>query len=75
MFHDVFSQIRRKERLKPPPVNDPLDSHRLSFVFMVLDSVSRTQFLRHMPKTIEFMNEHNFQILNMYNKVSPFIEK
>ncbi|CAJ0939518.1 unnamed protein product, partial [Mesorhabditis belari] len=36
---------------------------------LVLDSTSRTQFLRHAPKTVKKMNDMEFVILNGYNKV------
>ncbi|CAJ0940073.1 unnamed protein product, partial [Mesorhabditis belari] len=54
---------------RPLPNPRQFDLSSLSISMLVLDSTSRTQFLRHAPKTVKKMNDMEFVILNGYNKV------
>uniref|UniRef100_A0A1I7ZB10 Uncharacterized protein n=1 Tax=Steinernema glaseri TaxID=37863 RepID=A0A1I7ZB10_9BILA len=47
----------------------PADPKKPSLAILVLDSTAHNQFVRHMPKTMEFMQKLGFITLNGYVKV------
>uniref|UniRef100_A0A8L8JYP1 DNA primase n=1 Tax=Heligmosomoides polygyrus TaxID=6339 RepID=A0A8L8JYP1_HELPZ len=55
------------ESLKRPAA--PQRSEHYSVDILAFDSTSRTMFMRHMPRTLELMNQLGYHILYGYNKV------
>ncbi|KAI6186312.1 hypothetical protein M3Y98_00119500 [Aphelenchoides besseyi] len=63
VYHNAFANILSKRDLNPPTVDD-----RVSIAILQIDSTSRNQFYRHMPRTLQFMRQNEFQILRGYTK-------
>uniref|UniRef100_A0A914QRK0 Uncharacterized protein n=1 Tax=Panagrolaimus davidi TaxID=227884 RepID=A0A914QRK0_9BILA len=66
VYHNVFAWISEKPQLTPPSTNLP---NKYSISLLIIDSTSRNQFFRHMPLTLKFMKEKDFQILYGYTKI------
>uniref|UniRef100_A0A7E4VN39 Sulfatase domain-containing protein n=1 Tax=Panagrellus redivivus TaxID=6233 RepID=A0A7E4VN39_PANRE len=66
VYHNAFAWISDKPRLTPPPAMGPT---KYGISILTIDSTSRNQFYRHMPFTLKFMRDHEFQILYGYTKV------
>jgi hypothetical protein len=62
--------------LKKNPRRDGIaanDGEQFNVAIIAIDSTARNQFVRHMPLTLEFMTENEFETLNGYNKVIAFL--
>ncbi|KAI6185388.1 hypothetical protein M3Y98_00017700 [Aphelenchoides besseyi] len=66
LFHDAFTFISSKPKLNPPLSVQP---NQLNVAILMLNSVSRAQFLRHMFFTLKVMRQNDFQNFNGYTKV------
>ncbi|KAI6190396.1 hypothetical protein M3Y97_00113100 [Aphelenchoides bicaudatus] len=62
IYHNAFANI-------VPRLNSPDVTNRYSIAILQIDSTSRNQFFRHAPKTLRFMHQNGFQILNGYTKI------
>ncbi|KAI6222937.1 hypothetical protein M3Y99_01479600 [Aphelenchoides fujianensis] len=71
LFRDVYTTIAPKPRLNPPPVRS---AAQLNVAILMLDSVSRTQFFRHMPFAMKVMRRLDFQFLTGYTKIADDME-
>ncbi|KAI6237606.1 hypothetical protein M3Y95_00283100 [Aphelenchoides besseyi] len=67
IFHDAYTSISTKPKLNPPP---SVQSNQLNVAILMLNSVSRAQFLRHMFFTLKVMRQNDFQIFNGYTKLA-----
>jgi hypothetical protein len=47
-----------------------LADDELNVIVLAIDSTARNQFIRHMPRTLDFMRENGFDIFGGYNKVN-----
>jgi hypothetical protein len=65
VYHNAYINFPPAFKEKPPP--DAKD--RYNIAILQIDSTSRNQFYRHMPRTLEFMRQHDFQILRGYTKI------
>ncbi|KAI6225508.1 hypothetical protein M3Y99_01333000 [Aphelenchoides fujianensis] len=68
LFYDHFTDITTKSRLNSTLSVEGVDKYSLSI--LAIDSTSRNQFFRHMPATLRFMRDHEFQILHGYTKIA-----
>ena len=66
VYFNAFAYISDKPRLSPPTSIGP-SKYSISLLFV--ESTARNHFFRQMPLTLKFMQEHDFQIMNGYNKV------
>jgi hypothetical protein len=65
LFRDAFAGILDKARTPEPK------SGSWNIALLVLDSVSRSQFARHMPRTLKFFVDQNAAIMKGYSAVGP----
>ncbi|KAK0398551.1 hypothetical protein QR680_002643 [Steinernema hermaphroditum] len=65
IYVNTFAGFSRTKQI--PTVS--ADPNKPSLAILVLDSTAHNQFVRHMPKTIEFMQKLGFITLNGYVKV------
>ncbi|KAH7693573.1 Protein F07C3.3, partial [Aphelenchoides avenae] len=65
VYLNAYTNVPDKARIKPPDVG----GDRYSTAVFVIDSTARNQFFRHMPLTMKFMRDMNFQILHGHTKV------
>lgn len=66
IFEDVFANIIDKpiEKIKKAT------KEKLNVILLILDSVSNTQFQRHMPKTLKFFEQQKAAIMKAHSMVS-----
>uniref|UniRef100_A0A0K0EVC8 START domain-containing protein n=1 Tax=Strongyloides venezuelensis TaxID=75913 RepID=A0A0K0EVC8_STRVS len=67
IFEEPFTSLYNVEKKNQESISATNDSP--SITILAIDSVSRNQFFRHMHKTLNFMSENNFHILQGYTKI------
>lgn len=63
VFLDAFAHISDKKFEKN------IESNPLNIVLLILDSVSKSQFQRHMPKSMQFFDKHEAAFMHSYTSV------
>ncbi|CEF71356.1 Protein of unknown function DUF229 family and Alkaline phosphatase-like, alpha/beta/alpha domain and Alkaline-phosphatase-like, core domain-containing protein [Strongyloides ratti] len=67
IFEEPFTSLSNIEKKNEESI--PASEDSPSITILAIDSISRNQFFRHMYKSLNFMSENNFHILNGYTKI------
>uniref|UniRef100_A0A915CY41 Uncharacterized protein n=1 Tax=Ditylenchus dipsaci TaxID=166011 RepID=A0A915CY41_9BILA len=67
LFHDVFTNIPDAKPQYFPQNNANTSNYSISI--FIIDSAAKSQFYRHMPLTLKFMEENDFQVFQGYTKI------
>uniref|UniRef100_A0A0K0EB62 Sulfatase N-terminal domain-containing protein n=1 Tax=Strongyloides stercoralis TaxID=6248 RepID=A0A0K0EB62_STRER len=67
IFEEPYTSLSNIEKMKKESI--PSTETSPSITILAIDSVSRNQFFRHMYKSLDFMLQNNFHILNGYTKI------
>ncbi|XP_065211167.1 uncharacterized protein LOC135839194 [Planococcus citri] len=67
IYENIHSMVIEKQPSPPKPAADPI---KYSVLFFGIDSISRLNLIRSMPKTVQYLKEKQWLELEGYNKIA-----